>query len=84
MHVDCVTANERAVDGLARIGLSDVPDLDVEVPTAGHDQVWVFLVELAAENLGGMTRVTRMTALELTNEATSLFIIDPNNTVGAA
>lgn len=59
LHIDSVTANERSVDGSARTRLSNVPNLDVEVPASGHYEVWVLFVELDAEHLGSVARVTR-------------------------
>ena len=58
--------------------ISHVPHFYVLVPTSWHNQVWVVLDELGAENSIVMAQITLCTRLELPLELPSLLIVDSN------
>ena len=49
-QVDGISADERAVDGLDGSCLSDIPNLNVIIPTSRDDEVGVILIKLDAED----------------------------------
>jgi len=61
--------------------LSDIPDFDVVIPTSRNNQVWIFFVELDAEDSIGMTWLTSSTTFKLNDQTSCLFIINPDNAI---
>jgi hypothetical protein len=50
--INGIATNQRAIDGSCQTAThSDIPDVEVSIPTSRVDDIWVFLIELGTENL---------------------------------
>jgi len=79
-----VSANVWAINWANDWGSSNVPDLDVIVPTAWDNKVGISGVKLDAEHSVRMSRFSWTTAFKFGDNWASLLIINSDNTVGTS
>lgn len=54
--IDGIATNQGPIDGCCQTAThSDIPDVEISVPASRIDDIWVFLIELGAENLVDVT-----------------------------
>ena len=82
MNIQGITADVWAVDATDSSTHSQVPDLDIIIPTAGQQHIVIILVELESEDSVGVTGLTGSTTFESHLQLPSLFIVHSDDAVG--
>ena len=84
MHIDGISGNKRSNNASDTLSHAYIPNFDVSVPSARHNQIGVFLDELGAEDAICVPGHSISTPFQIDLQFASHLIIDPHNAIFAA